>query len=155
MARVELRRRRRFEARASAFEVRLEVGRVLRIRERRRARDDVRAHELGEGVVEADDAEAPAALLEARDLERLLFADEVPQGDDAREHLDRRDDALDLCRRGIDCMVSAVDARLLDEPSLALAYDNLSKMYAEQGEEERSRTYAEMASRAEASGKRR
>jgi len=68
--------------------------------------------------------------------------------------VDRRDDALDLCRRGIDCMVTAVDARQLEEPSLALAYGNISMMYAEQGEEERSRTYAEMASRAEAAGQR-
>ena len=67
--------------------------------------------------------------------------------------VDRRDDALDLCRRGIDCMVTAVDARLLEEPALALAYGNLSMMYAEQGEDERSKTYAEMASRAEAAGK--
>lgn len=69
--------------------------------------------------------------------------------------VDRRDDALDLCLRGIDCMVAAVDAKLMDEPALALAYDNLSKMYAEQGEEERSRTYAEMAGRAEAANLRR
>ena len=68
--------------------------------------------------------------------------------------VDRRDDALDLCRRGIDCMVTAVDNRLLDEPALALAYGNLSMMYAEQGEDERSKTYAEMASRAEASAQR-
>ena len=68
--------------------------------------------------------------------------------------VDRRDDALDLCRRGIDCMVTAVDSRLLDEPALALAYGNLSMMYAEQGEDERSKTYAEMASRAEASAQR-
>ena len=38
---------------------------------------------------------------------------------------------------------------------LALAYDNLSKMYAEEGQEERSRTYAEMATRAEAANLRR
>ena len=68
--------------------------------------------------------------------------------------VDRRDDALDLCRRGIDCMVTAVDNRLLDEPALALAYGNLSMMYAEQGEDERSKTYAEMANRAEASAQR-
>jgi len=68
--------------------------------------------------------------------------------------VDRRDDALDLCRRGIDCMVTAVDNRLLEEPALALAYGNLSMMYAEQGEDERSKTYAEMASRAEASARR-
>ena len=74
---------------------------------------------------------------------------EVPQ-----RLIDRRDDALDLCRRGIDCMVTAVDSRLLDEPALALAYGNLSMMYAEQGEDERSKTYAEMASRAEASAQR-
>lgn len=68
--------------------------------------------------------------------------------------VDRREDALELCRRGIDCMVTAVDNRLLDEPALALAYGNLSMMYAEQGEDERSKTYAEMASRAEASSRR-
>jgi ribosome-binding ATPase YchF (GTP1/OBG family) len=34
--------------------------------------------------------------------------------------VDRREDALDLCRRGIDCMVTAVDARLLEEPALAV-----------------------------------
>jgi hypothetical protein len=66
--------------------------------------------------------------------------------------VDRRDDALDLCRRGIDCMVTAVNDQLLEEPALALAYGNLSKMYAEQEEEELSKTFAEMASRAEASG---
>lgn len=69
--------------------------------------------------------------------------------------VDRRRDALELCRHGIECMVSAVDAKQLEEPALALAYDNLSKMYAEEGEDERSRTYAEMASRAEAAGGRR
>jgi hypothetical protein len=68
--------------------------------------------------------------------------------------VDRRDDALDLCRRGIDCMVTAVDNRLLEEPALALPYGNLSMMYAEQGEDERSKTYAEMASRAEAAAQR-
>ena len=66
--------------------------------------------------------------------------------------VDRREDALDLCRRGIDCMVTAVNDQLLEEPALALAYGNLSKMYAEQEEEELSKTFAEMASRAEASG---
>ena len=65
--------------------------------------------------------------------------------------VDRRDDALLLCRRGIDCMVDVVDRRQLAEQTLALAYGNLSMMYAEQGEDEQSKTYAEMASRAEAS----
>ena len=51
--------------------------------------------------------------------------------------VDRRDDALALSRRGVDMMV---------------AYGNLSTMYAEQGDDTQSQTYAEMASRAEASG---
>ncbi len=66
--------------------------------------------------------------------------------------VDRRDDAMALSRRGVDLMVAAVDARQLEERSLAVAYGNLSTMYAEQGDETQSQTYAEMASRAEASG---
>jgi tetratricopeptide (TPR) repeat protein len=66
--------------------------------------------------------------------------------------VDRRDDAMALSRRGVDLMVAAVDAKLLEERSLAVAYGNLSTMYAEQGDETQSQTYAEMASRAEASG---
>ena len=66
--------------------------------------------------------------------------------------VDRRDDALELGRRGVDLMVKAVDAGQLEERALAVAYGNLSTMYAEQGDDERSRNYAEMATRAEASG---
>ena len=66
--------------------------------------------------------------------------------------VDRRDDALALSRRGVDLMVAAVDAKQLEERSLAVAYGNLSTMYAEQGDETQAQTYSEMASRAEASG---
>jgi tetratricopeptide (TPR) repeat protein len=66
--------------------------------------------------------------------------------------VDRRDDALALSRRGVDMMVAAVDAKQLEERALAVAYGNLSTMYAEQGDDTKSQTYAEMASRAEASG---
>jgi tetratricopeptide (TPR) repeat protein len=66
--------------------------------------------------------------------------------------VDRRDDAMALSRRGVELMVAAVDAQQLEERSLAVAYGNLSTMYAEQGDETQSQTYAEMASRAEASG---
>jgi len=66
--------------------------------------------------------------------------------------VERRDDALELGRRGVDLMVTAVDAGRLEEQALAVAYGNLATMYAEQGDEERSRSYAEMASRAEAAG---
>jgi tetratricopeptide (TPR) repeat protein len=66
--------------------------------------------------------------------------------------VDRRDDAMALSRRGVDLMVAAVDAKQLEERSLAVAYGNLSTMYAEQGDETQSQTYAEMASRAEAAG---
>jgi tetratricopeptide (TPR) repeat protein len=65
--------------------------------------------------------------------------------------VDRRDDAMALSRRGVDLMVAAVDSKQLEERSLAVAYGNLSTMYAEQGDETQSQTYAEMASRAEAS----
>ncbi|MFM9058210.1 MAG: tetratricopeptide repeat protein [Planctomycetaceae bacterium] len=68
--------------------------------------------------------------------------------------VDRRDEALALNRRGVDFMVAAVDKKQLDERALAVAYGNLSTMYAEQGDESQSRTYAEMASRAEATGTR-
>ena len=63
--------------------------------------------------------------------------------------VDRRDDALALSRKGVDLMVEAVDMRQLEERSLAVAYGNLSTMYAEEGNAEQSRNYAEMASRAE------
>ena len=68
--------------------------------------------------------------------------------------VDRRDDALGLSRRGVELMVEAVDTRQLEERALAVAYGNLSTMYAEQGNDEQSRNYAEMASRAEAAGTR-
>jgi hypothetical protein len=66
--------------------------------------------------------------------------------------VDRREDALALSRRGVDLMVAAVDKSQLEERSLAVAYGNLSTMYAEEGDDAQSQTYAEMASRAEASG---
>jgi hypothetical protein len=65
---------------------------------------------------------------------------------------DRRDDAVALCRKGVDIMVEAVEQRQLPEQSLAVAYGNLSTMYAEQGDADASRSYADLASRAEASG---
>jgi tetratricopeptide (TPR) repeat protein len=64
--------------------------------------------------------------------------------------VERREDALELSRRGVDLMVSSVDNGQLEERALAVAYGNLSTMYAEQGDDERSRSYAEMAGRAEA-----
>jgi hypothetical protein len=66
--------------------------------------------------------------------------------------VDRREDALAISRRGVDMMVAAVDAKQMEERALAVAYGNLSTMYAEQGDDTQSETYAEMASRAEASG---
>jgi tetratricopeptide (TPR) repeat protein len=66
--------------------------------------------------------------------------------------VERREDALALSRRGVDLMVAAVDREELDERALAVAYGNLSTMYAEAGDEPQARTYAEMASRAEATG---
>jgi tetratricopeptide (TPR) repeat protein len=68
--------------------------------------------------------------------------------------VERRDDAMKLSRRGVDLMVEAVDRKQLDERSLAVAYGNLSTMYAEQGDDEQAKNYAEMASRAEAVGAR-
>jgi hypothetical protein len=49
-------------------------------------------------------------------------------------------------------MVEAVDRKELDERALAVAYGNLSTMHAEEGDDEQSKNYAEMATRAEASG---
>ena len=66
--------------------------------------------------------------------------------------VERREDALALSRRGVELMVAAVDRKQLDERALAVAYGNLSTMYAEEGDEPQARTYAEMASRAEATG---
>ena len=94
--------------------------------------------------------------------------DDNPRMNDAREagrlgesyismaisywQVDRRDDAMALSRRGVDLMVAAVDAKQLEERALAVAYGNLSTMYAEEGDDVKSQTYAEMASRAESSG---
>ncbi len=64
----------------------------------------------------------------------------------------RREDAVTLSRRGVDLMVAAVDKSQLDERSLAVPYGNLATMYAEQGDDQQSKNYAEMASRAEATG---
>jgi len=66
--------------------------------------------------------------------------------------VNRREDALELSRRGVDLMVAAVDAGQLEERALAVAYGNLATMHAEQGDEEQSRNYSEMAGRAEATG---
>ena len=66
--------------------------------------------------------------------------------------VERREDAMALSRRGVDLMVAAVDGKTLEERALAVAYGNLSTMYAEQGDAEQSKAYAEMASRAEATG---
>ncbi len=66
--------------------------------------------------------------------------------------VDRREDALALSRHGVDLMVTAVDESQMEERSLAVAYGNLSTMYAEEGDDEQSKAFAEMASRAEASG---
>ena len=66
--------------------------------------------------------------------------------------VERREDALELSRRGVELMVAAVDRKQLEERALAVAYGNLSTMYAEQGDEQQSRNYAEMANRAESTG---
>ena len=63
-------------------------------------------------------------------------------------------EAVKLNRRGVELMITAVDRKQLEERALAVAYGNLSTMYAEQGDEPQARTYAEMASRAEATGSR-
>lgn len=66
--------------------------------------------------------------------------------------VDRRDDAVAINRRGIELMVEAVNQQLLNEQALAVAYGNLATMYAEQGDEEQAQSFAELASRAEATG---
>ncbi len=66
--------------------------------------------------------------------------------------VERREDALELSRQGVDLMVTAVDEGQLEERALAVAYGNLATMHAERGDDEQSRNYAEMASRAESSG---
>jgi tetratricopeptide (TPR) repeat protein len=66
--------------------------------------------------------------------------------------VNRRDDALAISRKGVDLMVEAVDRKELDERALAVAYGNLSTMHAEEGDDEQSKNYAEMATRAEATG---
>ena len=64
----------------------------------------------------------------------------------------RREDAVTLSRRGVDLMVAAGDKSQLEERALAVAYGNLATMYAEEGDDQQSKNYAEMASRAEATG---
>lgn len=66
--------------------------------------------------------------------------------------VERREDAIDLSRTGVDFMVEAVDRKKLEEQSLSVAYGNLATMYAEQGDTEKSQAYAEMATRVESSG---
>lgn len=66
--------------------------------------------------------------------------------------VDRRDDAVAINRKGIDLMVEAVRQQMLNEQSLAVAYGNLATMYAEQGDEEKARSYSDLAIRAEATG---
>jgi tetratricopeptide (TPR) repeat protein len=66
--------------------------------------------------------------------------------------VERREDALELSRQGVDLMVTAVDEGQLEERALAVAYGNLATMHAERGDDEQSRNYAEMASRAESAG---
>ena len=66
--------------------------------------------------------------------------------------VERRDDAIDLSRTGVDFMVEAVDRQKLEEQSLSVAYGNLATMYAEQGDTEKSQAYAEMATRVESTG---
>ena len=66
--------------------------------------------------------------------------------------VNRREDALTISRKGVELMVEAVDRKELDERSLAVAYGNLSTMHAEEGDDEQSKNYAELASRAEATG---
>jgi len=66
--------------------------------------------------------------------------------------VEKRPAAVRLSRLGVECMVDAVERKQLDERALAVAYGNLSTMYAEQGDAEQSKAYAEMASRAESTG---
>lgn len=66
--------------------------------------------------------------------------------------VDRRDDAVAINRKGVDLMVEAVEQQTLGEQSLAVAYGNLSTMYAEQGDQAKAQSYADLAARAEASG---
>ena len=66
--------------------------------------------------------------------------------------VDRRDDAVAINRKGIDLMVEAVRQQMLNEQSLAVAYGNLATMYAEQGDEEKAKSYSDLATRAEATG---
>ncbi len=63
---------------------------------------------------------------------------------------DRREDAVRLSRQGVKLMEAAVQQRQIEEKSLAVAYGNLSTMYAEQGDDFQAKAFAEMASRVEA-----
>jgi len=62
---------------------------------------------------------------------------------------DRREEAVRLSRQGVKLMEGAVEQRQIEEKSLAVAYGNLSTMYAEQGDDFQAKAFAEMASRVE------
>ena len=66
--------------------------------------------------------------------------------------VDRRVDAVAINRTGIELMVEAVNQQTLNEQALAVAYGNLATMYYEQGDEEQAQSFADLASRAEATG---
>ncbi len=66
--------------------------------------------------------------------------------------IDRREDALAINRKGVELMVEAVASEQLDEQALAVAYGNLSTMYAEEGDDAQAQSFADLASRAEATG---
>ncbi len=63
---------------------------------------------------------------------------------------ERREDAVRLSREGVKLMEAAVEQRQIEEKALAVAYGNLSTMYAEQGDDFQAKAFAEMASRVEA-----
>jgi len=63
--------------------------------------------------------------------------------------VDRREEAVRLSRQGVKLMEAAVARRQIEEKALAVAYGNLSTMYAEQGDDFQAKAFAEMASRVE------
>src|SRR5580698_4497814 len=92
-------RRRRFGRGVLSRDHLLEVLGVLGDGKRGGERHPSGAHELRERLVEAEDAEAPAPLLQAGDLERLVVADEAPERNGARQKLRGHDHPLAV-RRG-------------------------------------------------------
>ena len=60
-----------------------------------------------------------------------------------------RDEAIRLTQQGVKLMESAVSEDLLSESALAVPYGNLASMHAEMGNPEKSKQFAEMASRHE------